>query len=849
MRCVFHVLVLAVCVLAPVALAQDDVQGPEMVDDAYPEVVEVVFEGLESYDGGGVLRTLGVAVGRSWPEQMLLRQGIDRVFKTYGVVVEQPTFTRVPGGVSVLLRVRELPVDLEPRFVGNQRMPDEKLREWALLFDREQIYVHEADRVRSRILQGYKRQGFHFAEVDVVVGGEQEGTAAADVIFQVREGPKVRVTRIRVVGNESLPDTGWGIWRGGLRKMAQVKTKGVGVLRWWGGVFDEEVLAADLVAMTQVYRDRGWVDARVTVEPLEFSDDRSEVRVTVLVDEGPLYRVRSVGFEAVEQEYNSGERRWDERPAELLYPEEELQPLLNLEPGLPLEMARIQRDRAELGRYYGEQGYIPQDYFEDPLADGWTWLEPIFAWDTETREVDVTYRFSQGRQRAIREVAFVGNVHTRDRVLRREISAVEGERANIRDIERGLARLRGTGYFQDQYDLSHPPPRVHLEVNPDNPDEVDVVYTVEEGRVVDMNVSGGVTSDSGILGLVTVSMKNFEAANTPSGFWSGFGEVYRKEALHGNGETLVIDLAPGSQISYYKFFYRHADLFGSHFNRWTGSIEFEDRLRRYRSHDEERQHVAFNLGHLFGQGDFSLAIGPRWQEVEFDDLDPVGTIPGVLERSAQASEFVGLDLSLRYSQLDNRMSPRSGQYVSWDNTIYGGPFGGDHDIWKSSVEFDYYKKVGGEEGAVPDGIYFGGEVGVAHPYGDTEEVHYAERKFYGGASSVRGFDYRGIGPNEGNFSVGGESFLRMSAEYRTPVYTTPIPGTSQRQEMLRAFVFADAAILGPDSFDLDLDEHRAAVGFGFALTNPIPLKFNFGFPIRTGEGDEEEVFSFRLDWR
>jgi len=820
-----------------------------MVDDLYPDVVEVAFEGLESYDEGGVLRALGVAVGRRWPEPMLLRQGVDRVFKTYGVVVEQPTFTPVPGGVKVVLRVRELPVDLEPRFVGNQEMPEEKLREWALLFDREQIYVHEADRVRARILQGYKRQGFHFAEVEVVVGGEQATTAAADVIFQIREGPKVRVTRLKVVGNDSLPDTGWGLWRGGLRKMGEVKTKGVGLLRWWGGVFDEEVLAADLVAMTEVYRNGGWVDARVTTEPFEFSDDRSEVRITVLVDEGPLYRVRSLDLETVEREWNAGSRRWDESSAEPLFTDEELRPLLNLEPGLPLEIARVQRDRIEIGRHYGEHGYIPQEYFEDPLADGWTWLEPVYAWDTETHEVDVTYRFSQGRQRAIREVAFEGNLYTRDRVLRREVAALEGERANIRVIERGLARLRGTGYFQDQYDLTHPPPRLHLEVNPENPDEVDVIYTVEEGRVVDMNLSGGVTSDAGILGLMSISMKNFEASNTPDGLWSGFGEIYRKEALHGNGETFLLDIAPGSQVSYYKLFYRHPDLFGSHFNRWTGSVEFEDRLRRYRSHDEERQHATFNLGRLFGQGDLSIAVGPRWQEVEFDDLDPADSIPGVLERSAKASEFIGLDLSLRYSKLDNRMSPRSGSYLSWSNTVYGGPFGGDHDIWKSAVKFDLYEKVGDEDADVPDGIYFGGEVGVAHPYGDTEEVHYAERKFYGGASSLRGFDHRGIGPNEGNFSIGGETFLRLSAEYRIPVYTTPIPGTSERREMLRAFVFLDAAVLDPESFRMDPDEHRAAVGFGFALTNPIPLKFNFGFPVRTGEGDDEEVFSFRLDWR
>jgi outer membrane protein insertion porin family len=838
--------------LAPTLGAQDGVPvGPPMVDDGYPTVVEVSFEGLESYDPEGVLRTLGLTVGKDWPEQLWYRQGVERVFKTYGVVLLQPIFASVPGGVSVVLPVRELPVDLEPRFVGNDAIPEDKLRDWALLYDREQIYVHEADRIRTRVVQGYRRQGYHFAEVEVVVGRDDESKgAAADVIFQVREGPKVRVTRIRVQGNTSLPDTGWGLWRGGLRKMAQAKTLGVGVLRWWGGVFDEEVLEADLVAMAEVYRDRGWVDVRVTVEPYEFTDDRSEVKVTVVVDEGPLYRVRSVKIEAVVREWDSTLREWQEEKVKLLFPEEELHKLLRLRPGLPLESARVARDRSQLGRYYGERGYIPQEYFDDPTAGGWDWLEPVYLWDTETQEVDVVYRFVQGRQRSIREVKFEGNLHTRDRVLRREISALEGERANIREIERGLARLRGTHFFDDQLDLTHPPATVHLEAAQDDPEKVDVIYGVTEGRVVDVNLSGGVTSDSGILGLLSVSMRNFEITNLPGGFWSGFGEIYRKEAFHGNGEKFEIDIAPGSQISYYKFFYRHPDIFNNHFDRWTGSVEFETRLRRYQSHDEKRKDVALGLGRLFGQGDFSITIGPRWQEIELDDLEPADEIPGVLLRSAEApSEFIGLDLTMRYSQLDNRMSPREGVYMSWGNTVYGGPMGGDNDLWESTYQFDYYSLIGPEQSGVRPGWYLGGEVGVAAPFGDTEETHYSERKFYGGASSLRGFEYRGVGPNEGDYAIGGETFMRLSGEYRYPLYSTPIPGTSERREMLRGFLFVDAAVLDVDSFTLDLEEHRAAVGFGFALTSPIPLKFNFGFPVREGEGDETEVFSFRLDFR
>ncbi len=822
-----------------------------------PIVVEFGFEGLRSDDPDAVQRTLGIVVGEPWPALVRQRAGIKRVFDTYGVIVLQPRLEAVPGGVKVTVPVSELPVDLEPRFVGNDRIPVSKLREWALLDQREQIYVHEAYNVRQRLLRGYRRQGFHFAEVDVVTGGaapeageeQAEGgvSAASDVIFEIREGPKVRCTKVTVRGNQDLPDTGWGLWRGGLRSLARVDTKGRGLLRWWGKVFDREVLEADLLAMRQVFRDRGWLDVTVEVEELKFSDDRDRVHVHVVVDQGELYRVSSVSIEAYEREWDPTSRNWVEERAELLFPEEELLALLEMQPGNPLEQARVAHDTGALGRYYGERGYIPQDFFDDPLAGGWKWLEPIFIRDYERREVQVVYRFAQGRQRSYREIRLVGHGHTRDAVLRRELSALPGKRANLAEIQRGRERLSGTGYFDDTLDPRHPPPDVRLEVADDDPDKIDVIYEVTEGRVVDFNIAGGVASDSGILGILSLSMRNASVANLPSSMASTFIEVYRKEAFHGNGETLLMDVSPGSQISYYRFLYAHPDIFTTHFNRWTARGMFENRLRRFRSHDEKRTQAEAILGHLFGQGDLSLSVGPVYQEVELDSLDD--EVPWSLARSEGVTEFQGLEAHLRYRNLDNPRQPRRGVLARWLNTVYGGGLGGDENLVKSEVQVDLYTPLGSPDADIRSGFYFSAGLGVAHPFDDTDEAHYSERFFLGGSSTLRGFDFRGVGPNDRGFAIGGETYLRGTIEYRHPLYSVPIPGTSRRQEMVRGFLFVDAGVLDPESFELELDELRSSVGFGFALTQPIPLKFNFGFPIEKGDGDDTETFSFRLDWR
>src|SRR5258706_14191988 len=103
-------------------------------------------------------------------------------------------------------------VDLEPRFAGNVEVDLETLRKWAQLGDRSELYLYQAPRVRERLLEGYHRQGYYWAEVDIVSrGGEAKPgapTEPPDVIFEIREGPQVHVKDVIVVGNRKFPDTG-----------------------------------------------------------------------------------------------------------------------------------------------------------------------------------------------------------------------------------------------------------------------------------------------------------------------------------------------------------------------------------------------------------------------------------------------------------------------------------------------------------------------------------------------------------------------------------------------------------------------------------------------------------------
>src|SRR4029453_18938892 len=122
-----------------------------------------------------------------------IETGLDTLWKVFKVR-GQTRVREVEGGVELLLDVVEMVVDPEPRFVGNAEIDVETLRKWAQLGERTELFLYQAPRVRQRLLEGYHREGFAFAEVDVVTrGGDEEQGAAAlppDVIFEIREGPQ-----------------------------------------------------------------------------------------------------------------------------------------------------------------------------------------------------------------------------------------------------------------------------------------------------------------------------------------------------------------------------------------------------------------------------------------------------------------------------------------------------------------------------------------------------------------------------------------------------------------------------------------------------------------------------------
>ena len=112
------------------------------------------------------------------------------------------------------------------------------------------------------------------------------------------------------------------------------------------------------------------------------------------------------------------------------------------------------------------------------------------------------------------------------------------------------------------------------------------------------------------------------------------------------------------------------------------------------------------------------------------------------------------------------------------------------------------------------------------------------------SSTLRGFDFRGVGRSPEGFSLGGEPALNATVELRFPIASARVREEIAEFQWVRGAFFVDAGTYGDDFGDLE--PLRMSAGFGIRVRLPMmpqfPIALDFGWPIASEEYDDERVF-------
>lgn len=850
----------AACVLALASLGQEASTAPPASQEpaARPVVRAVRVVGNARYTAEQIAAAFGQRVGVALMGESEVRRGVEELFDTFHVrtLIELLPSAGDERAVELLLRVEELPLDLELRIVGNVAIDDDEVREWAGIGEREELYLYQAPRIRARLLQHYREEGFYFAEVKVVErpAGTDPLTgqpSAPDVIFEINEGPEVKVRAVEQHGNHLLPNKGFLFLKRGLSKLAKAELRGPRVWRWFAKDFVPETLDADIVAMRDVYRDLGYLDAVVELERLEFSDDREWVTIHLAIEEAEPYVVEALEFQGLRRiRDEQSQRGYREEEAALPIGEEELRAQLALQVGQVFQRRHVEDDHRTLRELFGQRGHVEHPSL--PEWEGFHFLEPGLVFDPERPVVRVIYRLVRGEPITLREILVKGNLHTQDRVIRRLVTVEPGQLADPKEIERSRARIEATSFFTP--DTFHPdilPPQVRY-VDTGEAGVKDLEFAVQESGVLGFELSGGLSTSQGAFGGIRLRKGNFDLTNLPSSFGNSFDEVARLEAFHGAGQRLTLEALPGTEVTRYNVSFFDPDVFHLHEEYVGLEVAARSLDRQYESHDELRRDYSLRLVRQLTP-DSSVWSRYGIGSVEVDDLFTGGepgfstplTVPADLKAQEGENDLGHVDLGYQFNTVDNRLVPRNGVDVNLQSFLYDQALGSDFEFVRTQAGFDFYDEFDEDPDLVSDYVHFGFQIGVGFAYGDSDEIPYTERTFYGG-QQVRGFDFRGIGPHENGFPIGGTTAFYATLEYRRPLVKNIQPGSYREIEAIQGGVFLDLGLQDPDEFSLDFDELRISTGILFGISFPVPLTFSFGFPLREGDGDDTQVFEFEI---
>ena len=734
-------------------------------------IEEITYTGLNRMEPSYVQDLVRVRVGDSL-DRDALDAAVGRLLRTGRFLTA--TYDVQPGVAGVLVRfaLAERATVVSLAFEGNKKFGDRRLA--------EEIAVKVGEPVDWFLVRGgvesiaalYRQAGY----TDVTVTFDRAQLESTGVlVYTIGEGARIRIRDIEFEGTTAFSD----------RKLKRkIGTKeAFSFLRT--GAYDEDKADADVAIIQRFYRDEGYLDARVTCQT-ELAENGEDLTVLFSVTEGDRYAVEELVFE--------GNRA---------FATEDLFALIDTAKGQAVKPPVVEADAQRIRERYGELGYIYAD------------VRPVRVFSDKPGLVRITFQVEEGAQFRVGRVVVRGNTRTRDKVVRRVLNLYPPDDllnlTEAREAERHLTEM---------------PIFASARVYPvgDAPGLRDVVIDVEEAeRSGDFIFGFGVTSDSGVLGTFVLDLQNFDWRDKPR----NFEELVKFRSFFGGGQRLRIEAQPGTEVTRLRVDFTEPYLFDKPVRFDMGAYLFE---RGRDGYVERRGGGNVSLGKRFQRGwlqSWTGEVALRVENVTISDVD--------LFTSKQVREDKGgnlmssIKLALARDRTDSRLLPTKGDRMRMAYEQFG-VFGGDHFFGKLTGSYTWYKTMRVDTLDRKSVFSLKAEGGAI--IGDAPVF---ERFFAGGTGSIRGFDYRGVGPRDGidDTNVGGETMLLLSGEYSFPLIG----------ETIRGMFFVDTGAV-------PIDVWRASVGTGIRLNlnflGPLPLEFNLALPVVSEEDDEERIFSFLI---
>jgi translocation and assembly module TamA len=410
--------------------------------------------------------------------------------------------------------------------------------------------------------------------------------------------------------------------------------------------------------------------------------------------------------------------------------------------------------------------------------------------DHATSRLDVRIQIDPGDVARFGALIVSGNQHMRPNRIRKIAGLPEGEIYTLSELTKAAERLRKTGIFSSvtlsEADVISP--KGYL----------DVTAAVVEAKLRRVGVGASISTHEGA---------------SVEGYWlhrniRGGGEQLRFDASVTGiaGETNGVDYEIGASLV------RPATLtpdtraaFNVAFGRF---VEPNYTLQNFS--------IGLNFDHRFSDK-LTGSAGIAYSNI--DTLDTFG------QRNFSLLSF---PLGATYDTRNDKISPDDGLYLALDIKPFLDLKNG-YSGTRATFDGRIYKGFGTKKNTVLAGrLQLGSLIGP-----DLHSIPPDFLFYSGGGGTVRGQDFQSLGVLlPGGQTVGGKSFVGLSAELRTPI-----------KGKLDGVVFADYGYIGRQSVFGNNGDSHAGAGIGLRFKTGIgPIRFDIAVPIKGGSNQNNLNF-------
>lgn len=453
---------------------------------------------------------------------------------------------QVTGGLKVTIVVDELPKLSGLEFIGNKEIKAKDLTEKLKLGIGGYISPYLIQQKEEEIKKLYAEKGYFQAKVEPSLEYAADSSEAR-LTYRIDEKSKVKVEQVVLTGNSRVEASSL---------IGKMRNRKRGFLK--SSDFAQEKYEEDLTKVIEEYHKKGFIDAYLISDSIRIDTASNRMTIYLEVYEGPLYYFGQTSFNGNKEQ-----------------PEENLRRALKYKEGEVFDAEEFEKSLMELYTAYQEIGHLHVRVDDERTT-------------RQDSILDISFDITEGLPSHISMVKIVGNTKTKDKVIRREISVLPGQKFSRALLIRSVRDVMALNYFTNVE-----PVPIDLPSG-----DVDIEFKVEEKQTGQISAGAGYNSQDKLVGQLGLGIPN----------------------LFGNGQSLSFQLERGNRRNSFSISFTEPWLFGR--PTLLGTDIYLTNRRWFEDYTEGRRGASVRVGRRLRWPDsyFRVIAGYRIEGNRFYDF-------------------------------------------------------------------------------------------------------------------------------------------------------------------------------------------------------------------------------------